>query len=76
MFSKVALPTMMDKIAFENFLTKIDDLLEEVEQILDDDARVGPWLFGPTFSAADISLTALLVRLYQLGMEDRFWKDY
>lgn len=70
-----ALNIMTNKQVFDKFLQSIDVVLDEVEDILAADDRPGPWLFGQTFSAADICLTALLVRLHQLGMDDRYWKE-
>ena len=30
------------------------------------------WLCGPTFTAADITATTMMVRFYMLGIDDRF----
>lgn len=59
-----------------SLLSHVESILDEIETELSDpdDKRVGPWLCGPIFSAADITLTALLVRLYQLGLDDQLWK--
>lgn len=35
----------------------------------------GPWLCGIVYSAADIGASALLYRLYQLGLDEVMWKN-
>ena len=37
--------------------------------------KVGIWLGGVIFSPEDWYLTAILIRLYQLGLEDTLWQD-
>ena len=34
---------------------------------------MGPWLCGPTFSAADVCVTGFLLRLHQIGLDNQFW---
>ena len=67
-------PLFEDLTMYENFLCQIEATLDEVESHLSNDERLGPWLCGPTFTAADISFSCLLLRLYQLGLDDRMWK--
>jgi len=54
-------------------LKKVEEVLDHIEHALST-GEVGPYLGGLAFTGADISLTALLFRLYQLGL-DQLWKD-
>ena len=65
-----------DRSRLLSLLSHLETVLDEIESELSDpeDKRVGPWLCGPIFSAADITLTALLVRLHQLGLDEELWK--
>eukprot|EP00096_Caligus_rogercresseyi_P006233 TRINITY_DN22533_c0_g1_i1.p1 TRINITY_DN22533_c0_g1~~TRINITY_DN22533_c0_g1_i1.p1 ORF type:complete len:321 (+),score=67.09 TRINITY_DN22533_c0_g1_i1:207-1169(+) len=64
-----------DPSEFENkVLRPLENILDHVERdILSKEDRLGPFLCGPGFSGLDISLTALLFRLYQLGLEEYAW---
>ena len=55
-----------NKENFLKFLKQVDNVLDKVEEELSQENRIGPWLCGPEFSAADVSLTAFLFRLYQV----------
>lgn len=61
-----------DKI--HGILYDLEVILDKVEAELDSDDRPGPWLCGTTFSAADVTLISILMRLYQLGLDQRYWK--
>ncbi len=70
-----ALELFSDRRRFLKFLEdELDPVLDEVEEELADEDRLGPWLCGAAFTAPDVALTVLLVRLYQLGMDERLWK--
>lgn len=53
---------------------EIKALLLPFEELLADDSRVGIWLDGLQFSAHDCMFSAILVRLYQLGLEEDLWE--
>ena len=40
--------------------------VDEIERELASDDHLGPWLCGPTFTAADICVTGFLLRLHQV----------
>ena len=65
-----------DRPRYLEFLKLVDTVLDEVEEELNREDRLGPWLCGPAFSAADITLTSFLMRLYQVrekGKENFLW---
>lgn len=68
------LELFLDRSKYLRYMRTVEDLLDELEEELADDERSGPWLCGPVFSAADIVLTNFLIRLYQLGLDDKYWK--
>ncbi|XP_045496095.1 ganglioside-induced differentiation-associated protein 1 [Colias croceus] len=53
-------------------LNIVDEVLSQVEQQLTKQSE-GNWLCCEQFSIADISLGVLLQRLWELGLEERFW---
>ncbi|XP_047534624.1 ganglioside-induced differentiation-associated protein 1 [Vanessa atalanta] len=53
-------------------LNIVDDVLAQVEIQLKTQSEDG-WLCCEKFSIADINLTVLLQRLWELGLEERFW---
>ncbi len=71
---KPVLEMFQDRAKFLLFLASVEKVLDELEGELGKDDRVGPWLCGPKFSAVDIALTSLLVRLYQLGLDEEYWR--
>ncbi len=69
------LETLNDRKKFlAMVLDKMEAVLDRMEEELSREDRLGPWLCGPAFGAADISLTVLLLRLHQLGLDERLWK--
>lgn len=68
-----------DEIQIKTQLADIDSLFTEIEKQLEKIRKVGSdisdelWLFGPMFTAADISLSILLSRLTTLGLEGRYF---
>ncbi len=52
---------------------KLEGLFDELEKELGREDRHGPWLCGPFFSVADISLVELLVSMWQIGWDDVLW---
>jgi len=66
-------PIMRELELYQALLGQVEALLDEVESELNADDHLGPWLCGPTFTAADIGLTCLLFRLYQIGLDDKYW---
>lgn len=63
-----------DLSKYNEVLAKVESVLDEIEATLESESHVGVWLCGPTFTVADICLVALLLRLHQLGFDDRMWK--
>ena len=66
------LEIMKNKEKFKTYLRKLSEILDEAEKYLSE--STGDFLFGDEFVAADVNLTALLMRLYQLGMDEVCWK--
>lgn len=68
-----------DEIQVNTHLTDMAPLFQSIEEQLQKIKDVGSdisdelWLFGPMFTAADISLTILLDRLTLLGLNERFF---
>ena len=56
-------------------LAGVEKVLDEVEEELESDNHLGPWLCGPTYTAADIVLSNFLILLYQLGFDEKLWLD-
>jgi len=67
-------PILHDLELYKALLAQVEALLDEVEGELGSADHLGPWLCGPTLTAADISLTCLLFRLHQIGLDDKFWR--
>lgn len=63
-----------DLSKYQKILHQVESILDEVESELGSDNHSGPWLCGPTFSAADLCMVALLLRLHQVGLDEKFWK--
>ncbi|KAK6185543.1 hypothetical protein SNE40_007751 [Patella caerulea] len=63
-------------------LEQLETILEEIEAMMqsvqDSDSYSNPdvWLFGPHFTAADITFSCLLNRLVLLGLESRYFPSY
>jgi glutathione S-transferase len=55
-------------------LDMVESVLDDVEATLAADDRVGIWLCGLSFSAADAALACLLFRLDTLGLDESLWK--
>lgn len=68
-----------DETQIKTQLTDIDPLFTTLEEQLEKIKKVGSdisdelWLFGPMFTAADISLSAILSRLTLLGLDSRYF---
>lgn len=62
-FDKHIRPIFEDVKLYENILSQVEATLDEVESELSSDNRMGPWLCGATFTAADISLACLMLRV-------------
>lgn len=60
---------------YYGLLDKVEAVLDQVELELASEEHLGPWLGGPSFTMADIALTALLMRLYQIGLDQTMWMD-
>ena len=58
---------------YKVIFNQVEAVLDEVEAELESDNHLGPWLCGPTYTAADIVLSNLLIRLYQLGFDEKLW---
>lgn len=56
-------------------IDKIASLLDHAEKILSQEDRVGIWLSGIFFSSPDIRLVAVLMNLYQLGLDELWTGD-
>jgi len=67
-------PVLQDLDLYKATLAQAISLLDEVERELGSDDHLGPWLCGPTFTAADVAFTCFLFRLYQLGLDDKYWE--
>lgn len=65
-----------DEEEYLKILGIVERVMDEVEQELNNQPSIeGMWLCGEQFSIADISITVLLQRLWELGLEDRFWTN-
>jgi len=69
-----ALELFNDRKRFASeILRPLEAFLDKIEARLASDDHTGPWLCGPAFTAADASLSVLLVRLHRLGLDERYW---
>ncbi|KAH1010467.1 hypothetical protein HUJ05_004756 [Dendroctonus ponderosae] len=67
---------MLNKEEFVAILKEADKLFDEVEAQLAQHAdKTNWWLCTDEFTVADVSLTILLVRVNQIGMEPYFWTN-
>ncbi|XP_019874382.1 ganglioside-induced differentiation-associated protein 1 [Aethina tumida] len=68
---------IVDKNEFLKLLAQVDEVLTKVEEELATHTgdKSNWWLCSDSFTVADISLTILLERLSQIGLENRFWAD-
>ena len=73
--SEARLPFFLEPAKFQTLIDQLEKVLDRLEAELDKDDRVGQWLCGQVFSAADITAVSLLMRLYQLGLDERMWKN-
>ncbi|XP_022912220.1 ganglioside-induced differentiation-associated protein 1 [Onthophagus taurus] len=66
---------VIERDQFYKILDNIDRVLSSVETELSshDEEKSNWWLCSDRFTVADISLTILLERLNQLGLESHFW---
>ncbi|XP_045450744.1 ganglioside-induced differentiation-associated protein 1 [Melitaea cinxia] len=55
-------------------LNVVDDVMEQVEKQLKEQSEDN-WLCSEKFTIADINLAVLLQRLWELGLEERFWAN-
>jgi len=66
-------PLFQDVDKYRVLLAQAEAAVDEIERELASDDHLGPWLCGPTFTAADICVTGFLLRLHQIGLDDKFW---
>ena len=50
-----------DLAKYQKMLDQVEAILDEVENLLSAEDHLGPWLCGPTFSAADIPFVSFLI---------------
>merc|ERR1719245_339533 len=74
-FDNQIMPILQDIELYRSLLAQVEAILDEVEAELSKDDRLGPWLCGPGYTAADVSFTCLLLRLYQIGLDEQMWKE-
>ncbi len=72
-FSYNKYPTKRFK-KFLGTMHHLEAVLDAIEAKLARDNKSGRWLFGPSFTAADIALSVLLAKLHQLGLDEQLWK--
>ncbi len=60
---------------FKAIIVSAENVLDDLEKELGQDDRDGPWLGGHNFTAADVTLATFLVRMYLLGLDERFWGE-
>jgi len=73
---QASLAQYLEPRGYETVLQSFHLLLQEVEDELGRDGRVGSWLGGGLApSVADITLGLYLHRLWQLGMEGEYFED-
>ena len=58
-----------------SLLERVGEILDKVEIELSKEDRLGPWLCGASYTAADVSFSCLLLRLYQIGLDEQMWKE-
>ena len=58
-----------------SLLERVGEILDKVEIELSKEDRLGPWLCGACYTAADVSFSCLLLRLYQIGLDEQMWKE-
>merc|ERR1719219_253408 len=59
---------------YDAILHAVEGTLDQAESLLSEENRLGIWIGGVEFSLEDCRFTAILVGLYQLGLED-MWSD-
>jgi len=59
---------------YEGLLLQIEKVMDECEAELASHETPGGWLCSPEVSIADVDLSLLLYRLWQLGFERRMWE--
>ena len=74
-FDNQIMPILQDVELYRSLLAQVEAILDEVEAELSKDERLGPWLCGPGYTAADVSFSCLLLRLYQIGLDEQMWKN-
>ena len=74
-FDKQIKPIFDNFCMYLSLLNHIGEILDKVEIELSKEDRFGPWLCGPSYTAADVSFTCLLLRLYQIGLDEQMWKE-
>ncbi len=67
------LELLRDRDRVVGLLELVESALDNAEGVLGADDRVGVWLCGPTYTAADAAFAALLLKLDMLGL-DSLWK--
>lgn len=71
---------MLNPEKVEQALTNLNSIFDKLEARLEQTVRGNPkepgcYLFGPTFTAADITAAVLFIRLQMLGVTSRFFSD-
>jgi len=74
-FDKQIKPIFDNFCMYLSLLNHVGEILDKVEIELSKEDRLGPWLCGPGYTAADVSFTCLLLRLYQIGLDEQMWKE-
>ena len=59
---------------YDALLNMIEETLDLTESLLSKEDRLGIWISGVEFSSTDCRFTAMLIGLYQLGLEC-MWSD-
>lgn len=72
---KENLPSYFDDEGFESVLKSLEKVLNYFEDELGRDDREGRWLGGAQFSLADVTLGLYLHRLYQLGLDQKYFQE-
>jgi len=69
------LPSYIDEEGYEAVLKTLEKILDFFEDELGRDDRQGRWLGGAQLSLADVTLGLYLHRLYQLGLDGKYFQE-
>ena len=64
----------IEEDGYDEVLAALEKVLDYFEDELGQEGRVGRWLGGSRVSVADITLGLYLHRLYQLGLDTRYYQ--